>query len=170
MSDPAAVAISNDTSSVLMTQAFFDSKMSLYTVRDCGLTGLPTRPSVASYAVSLRAAYTTDSYGLISGTKTTTTCEEQSEVLLSDTIFPYVSYTSDLDTSIVEAWDNCDEQQIGEGTAYACAFNMTMRYETQMIQSMTSVPGISKLDILLNAGSIVGGIQFFAWFLAMFVS
>ena len=58
----------------------------------------------------------------------------------------------------------CD---ISKTTPDICLESVSITFDSQLVRSTTSVPGISQLDIWLNAGAIVGGVQFFAWLLGL---
>jgi hypothetical protein len=54
------------------------------------------------------------------------------------------------------------------GPYIGCPTVMTFKFGSLAASTMTSIPGNEKLDIWLNAGAIVGAVQFFAWFLGIF--
>ena len=50
----------------------------------------------------------------------------------------------------------------------ACYTSAYFFFGNIFLSTSTSGPGISKLDIFLNLGAIVGAVQFFVWFLTIF--
>ncbi len=148
-----------------MNTLFFDSRMDLDTLWTCGLVGQPQVPASAQYAIALTASYTTDKYNLITRPGQSSACVSASKALFDNEQSPYISYSASFDSSQV----NTDCPTLN-GTVAQCVFSAIISYSTQMVQTTVSVPGISKLNIVLNAGALVGGVQFFAWFLAMFAA
>ena len=49
-----------------------------------------------------------------------------------------------------------------------CVTNATFYIFARLISTTISEPSISKLDIVINMGAIVGGVQFFVWLLGIF--
>lgn len=79
----------------------------------------------------------------------------------------YTSWSFTLDSSLPNPdLASCDVVKNGKDAI--CESQVVIGYSTQMVQRVTSSPGLSKLDIWLNAGAIVGGVQFFVWFLGTF--
>jgi hypothetical protein len=57
-----------------------------------------------------------------------------------------------------------------ESTIIHCNSEFRFLFNSYVINTMESMPGISKLGIWMNAGAIVGAVQFFGWFLTIFNS
>jgi hypothetical protein len=57
-----------------------------------------------------------------------------------------------------------------ESTIIQCNSEFRFLFNSYVINTMESMPGISKLDIWTNAGAIVGAVQFFGWFFTIFNS
>jgi hypothetical protein len=149
-----------------MVPAFFDPRMSLDTLSDCGLVSLPIVPGSAEYSMSLTASYTTDTYNLITRPGQSNPCVTASEALFDNDEFPYISYS----LSVVSSRINTGCELLENGTITSCVFSAIINYGTQTVQTTTSTPGISKLNIVVNAGALVGGVQFLTWFLTMFAA
>jgi hypothetical protein len=154
------------SSTIYMVPAFFDPRMSLDTLLDCGLVSLPIVPASAEYSMSLTASYITDTYNLITRPGQSTACVTASKALFDNDEFPYISYS----LSVVSSSINTDCQLLENGTITSCVFSAIINYGSQTVQTTTSTPGISKLSIVVNAGALVGGVQFLTWFLAMFAA
>ena len=59
--------------------------------------------------------------------------------------------------------EDCDIAREGNEDA-RCGMDVGLAYANQFVISQETRPGIGYLDIWLNAGAIIGSVQFFAWF------
>jgi hypothetical protein len=57
-----------------------------------------------------------------------------------------------------------------ESTIMQCNSEFRFLFNSYVINTMESIPGIQKGEIWMNAGAIVGAVQFFVWFLTIFNS
>lgn len=79
--------------------------------------------------------------------------------------------------TVYSAWSWTTNSRASSNTGYCdiaknftgpCMCTTVLSYDSQMMQSIKSNPGTSRLNVWLNAGSIIGGVQFFFWFLTIF--
>lgn len=85
---------------------------------------------------------------------------------------PFYIYSGSLTTSIDLGWGNCDvaNTHLPFPSAGCPGTAIFLEIPSGIVQTYTSVRVISKLDIWLNLGAIVGGVQFFFWFFTIFTS
>lgn len=66
-------------------------------------------------------------------------------------------------SSSTPSWrDDCD---VAKNASAQCPLQINLNYGSQFVLTRTSAHSVSKLEIWLNIGAIVGAIQFFAWFI-----
>lgn len=75
---------------------------------------------------------------------------------------PYTLYSPSV-SSTHYTTNTCDVSIYPDGEE--CYTLMAVHFATNFVQTTQTVHGISKLDIWLNIGAIVGAVQFFAYFL-----
>ena len=85
---------------------------------------------------------------------------------------PFYIYSGSLATSIDPDWGNCDvaNTHLPFPSASCPRTGLFFNIASGIVNTYTSVRVISKLDIWLNLGAIVGGVQFFFWFFTIFTS
>jgi hypothetical protein len=113
---------------------------------------------------SLEVMTISDVYGLVGQTCSSESCRQGYADVLSDPAHPYHLYSPIVTTTPLTN-PSCDVAT--DPNAQLCAGNIYMQIASNVVQTMESVPDIAKLDIWLNAGAIVGAVQFFAWFLVI---
>lgn len=146
---------------IAMAAAFFDPRIDLDTLWNCEIVAFSEINPSAEYSVTLSTNHLTDEYGLIKRPDPSSECAVKTTPFFSDPASPYVSYTMTALTSVTPADTSSNAEK---------PFGLIFRFATHIVPSTTSEPGITKLDIVLNAGALVGGIQFFAWFLTIFAA
>ena len=147
----------------------FDPRLSLATVYDCEIANYPRMPAFASNTFTIVAEHIIDQYGLVISPSATNECGTEYHKLLKEYSTPYTAYSWNLESSIptVANIADCD---VAENPDASCKMAISVSFGTHLVHTSTSQPGISKLNIWLNAGSITGAVQFFAWFLEMLIS
>jgi hypothetical protein len=138
--------------------AVYDARYNLSDSLACGLTNMISVSPVASYIYFMTASQTTDAMGLIQAPSSPKQCPEFYKAALSSPRADYLSYTiNPVLTSNVNA-NTCSQ----EGNTIQVGAILT--YPSSILNKISSQPSINQLSIWLNAGAIVGGVQFFAWF------
>lgn len=132
----------------------------------CGLVGLATLPVFATTYVDLQLTETQDPWELLHDPTRPVVCAEAHSKLVAKSTDPYRSWSWALNAMSLTDVNTCDVATHGDGAI--CRTTAAISYSTKMKISASSGPGISVLDIWINAGSIVGGVQFFFWFLTLF--
>jgi hypothetical protein len=140
---------------------FFDPRVDFADAYYCGMTyGLSFQSPQAS-AFYVEAQRISDKLGLLRAPVDTEMCAGLYKRSLSRTS-PYLAYTASLSTYSTNITVLCEDSQ-------NCYNPASILFKSSMVNSLTSVHGITKLGILLNAGAVVGAVQFFAWFLGIFI-
>lgn len=127
----------------------------------CSFASSPLIPGPAEYAITTSLSHIQDTWGLTDWTAGEQSCAEDTHDLFVNKSQPLALYSVSVDSSRV--YSNCTSQN-ADGVGL-CEFYAELSFASQLIQSTKSVPGTTKLEIILNASAIVGGIQFLMWFL-----
>ena len=78
---------------------------------------------------------------------------------------PYRSYSLNTFNEVNYDASTCASEKDGSGS---CTSTVSLIIGSKIVNTIESTHGIDGLTIWLNAGAIVGGVQFFAWFLGIF--
>lgn len=141
-----------------------DSRMSLNNLMTCGFVNYQTSPMVLDLDISLTMENLHDELNFIDTAfaQYSPDCESGLQKLLSTQEPLYSLYTASITSS-----DSINNQDcFAAGDQYKCGFvDITLSFGSRIVRTTETRPGISKQDIWLNAGAIVGAVQFFAWLL-----
>ena len=148
----------------------FDPRLSLETVYDCEIATYPRMPAFAENTFSITTEHITDRYGLVIAPSATKKCGREYHTLLAQRDPAYSAYNWGLESSIPTVANVTESCDIAFNADNVCQMSVSISFGNHLIQSSTSRPGISHLDIWLNAGAITGTIQFFAWFLELLLT
>ena len=144
--------------------------MSLNDLMTCGFVNYQTSPMFTNVDIRLTMEYLHDDLNFIGTAFATPSksdqysldCEPGLRKLLSAQEPFYSLYTASITSSNSIMELNCsaasDQLQCG-------AVSNRLSFDTRIVRTTKTGPGISKQDIWLNAGAIVGAVQFFAWLL-----
>ncbi len=144
---------------------FFDPRMNLSAAWYCGLIGTPYLPAFASTFASVQLTYMEDDHHLLSFNRSDE-CVGARKALFPQKHKPNKAWSWALNAMPRSNLTNCDVESYGANAA--CASQVVISYSSQVATYTRSKPGISRIAIWLNAGGVIGGVQFFFWFLAMF--
>ena len=139
---------------------------------NCGFVNYQTSPMLTDVDISLTMENIHDELNFIGTTFATPSesdqnhkdCESGLRKLLSAQEPFYSLYTASITASdpITNRTGNCsaasDQQQCG-------SVSITLSFGSSIVRTTETKPGISKQEVWINAGAIVGAIQFFAWLL-----
>jgi len=142
--------------------AFFDPRYSLTDQLACGLVQPINVQPVSSNIFYMAAEQVTDTLGLISAPTLPEQCKEFFRNTLSQEDSQYLSYSVNLSPVSNQDVSTCDSND------EPCQAVATINYPSNIVGTIASTHSIDQLTIWLNAGAIVGGVQFFAWFLGIF--
>jgi len=132
----------------------------------CGLIAFTEMPAMGSTTFTMSATNITDTLGMISPPTNEIVCQNYYREVLSYENPPYTAYTFHMASMPVTDLSVCD---ISVNPGNKCLSQVILRYGTRAVSSMESKPGIEKQQILIDEGAIVGAIQFFMWFLSLYV-
>ena len=143
----------------------FDSRLDFEESRLCDLTTSTAVGLADGNTFLLTASLTTDTLGLIEAP--TTRAADHTCASFYRTAFaldpPYTSYAQSVQDNYIEVQGDIPHMLT---TIYSVV--ISFRFASLSASTMESVPGIDQLDIWLNAGAIVGAVQFLACFLGIF--
>lgn len=141
----------------------YDSRLSLDTVYACEIANYPRMAAFATSEYNIVAEHIIDRYGLVVAPSSTEACGKTYHGLLTEKKIPYTAYSWNLESSVptTSNFTSCDVSQDADAR---CTMALEFSFGTHLIHTYESQPGISKLEIWLNAGAITGAVQFFAWF------
>lgn len=150
-----------------MEMWLFDSRHGFNESFSCDLTSSTLFQVLAENFCTLTASLITDTLGLIkpsAGQPDICRGLYQSAFSLENP-----QYTSYAPSAVIQSdqvtLSDCDTVTDPTNT---CEVGIEIQFGSLAVNSMESIPGINQLDIWLNAGAIVGAVQFFAWFLGIF--
>jgi hypothetical protein len=142
--------------------AFFDPRYNLTNQLACGLVQLINVQPVSSNIFYVTAEQITDTLGMINAPTSPKQCKEFFSNTLSRDDSQYLSYSASLSPVSNQDVSTCDS------SGQVCQAVATLNYPSNIVNTIASTHSIDQLTIWLNAGAIVGGVQFFAWFLGIF--
>jgi hypothetical protein len=147
---------------------FFDPRLDFDESRQCDLSTATAIKILSSNSFTLTAMLTTDTLGLIKApalkAANQSSCADfYRKAFALDP--PYTSYAHITSTGGGYVLSDCDT---ASGPSNKCSQMISFQFGSLAASTLESVPGIDQLDIWLNAGAIVGAVQFFAWFLGIF--
>ena len=132
----------------------------------CGLIGSPRVPAFDGNYITMALTQMQDQADMFELPSRNKECGAARKALFPTPQSVYNSWSWSFSTSQSPNHTYCD--RVKSGLNSYCRSSMVLSYESQLIQSVRSRPGTTRLEIWLNAGSIIGGVQFFFWFLTMF--
>lgn len=144
--------------------------MSLDNTVTCGFVSYQTSPMLTDADISLTMETLHDELNSIGSTFASLSepyqylpgCELGLRELLSAQEPFYSLYTASITSS--DSNLNCNTAAVSD--QHMCHFvYITLSFGSRIVRTTQTKPGISKQDIWLNAGAIVGAVQFFAWLL-----
>ncbi|KAK4896590.1 hypothetical protein LTR27_005508 [Elasticomyces elasticus] len=133
----------------------------------CGIIGLTEQPALGSSTYTIdQVTRTHDKLGKLTDGIADSVCKTLAETLykLDD---GFITYRYHLTSSGTSYADVCDTKGTGQSEA-ACVSQVIVRYGSFSTTKLTSKHGNEVKDIILDMGSIVGAIQYAAWFLTIF--
>ena len=141
--------------------------MSLKNMINCGFVNYQTSSMLTGVDISLTMENLHDELNFISTTfadQYPPDCEPGLRKLLSAQEPFYSLYTASITSSasIPNEITGCHISKYQHGCAIV---DIRLSFASRIVRTTETKPGISKQDIWLNAGAIVGAIQFFAWLL-----
>ena len=141
-----------------------DSRINYDEVLHCNqLISSQFAPVAADLSVTFDAEQIVDSYGFIDIPNTNALdCASIFQTLLADRTKPLSTYTASIIPSPLITTGNCD---VINDTQQQCQVSMILQLGSRILRTTETVPGISRLDIWLELGAIVGAVQFVAWIL-----
>lgn len=142
--------------------AFFDPRYNLTDQLACGLVQFTNVQPVSNNNFYVTAEQITDKLGLISAPTSPQQCKQFFRNTLSQEDSPYLSYSASLSPVSNQDVSTCDSNDD------TCQAVVTLNYPSNIVGTIASTHSIDRLTIWLNAGAIVGGVQFFTWFLGIF--
>ena len=154
----------------------FDFRMTLDDISYCELVGSQIIPLVSDTALSLTVEHIIDSHGVLKpptwpgqldadkldALKPNSECPARFRSLYSAKDPPLSAYTSSIIPTPILNASQCD---LGNAFQQPCQMSITLSFSSKLVRTTKTLPGISKLDIWINAGAIVGAVQFFGWIL-----
>lgn len=140
--------------------SFFDPQLDLADAFSCSMAFSLNFQSPQTVSFYVEAQRISDKLGLLQAPAYPEMCAGLYKRSLSRTS-PYLAYTASLSTYSSNVTDLC-------GDSSNCHNQAFIQFKSSTVNSLTSVHGITKLEIVLNAGAIVGAVQFFTWFLGIF--
>ena len=138
--------------------------MNLNDLNTCGFVNSQTSPMFADVDISLTMETMHDELNVISTAYANYSrdCESGIRELLSLQKPWYSLYTAGITSSGSITDQNCS----AASDQHQCGFvDITLSFGSRIVRTTETKPGISKQEIWINAGAIVGAIQFFAWLL-----
>lgn len=139
-----------------MNFVMFDARTSIQL--GCGNVATAPLFSVGVYTVTYTITQILDVYGFEPNQ-----CRKGDMRLYQNASAPFLSYAPAFGASVISR-NASDCYPSADGSEFMCPFGIFMHSGSQVAQTLTSSPSISKVDIALNAGAVVGGAQFFFWF------
>ena len=143
---------------------FADPRVTYDAVLDCNrIITSQIAPVIADLSVSFDVQQIIDSYGRIHLTKKNdSNCASEFPGLLTNQSRPYLIYTPSIVPSPLVETRNCVDKYEAQ---QQCSVTIILQMGSRFLRSTKTIPGIAIVDIWLNIGAIVGGVQFFAWIL-----
>lgn len=115
-------------------------------------------PVVAETFITFDAQQIIDSNRYINITETTRSgCTSRVRKLLADRKEPFSTYTASIIPVTTESCDVINDAQ------QKCTVSILLQSGSMILRTMQVVGGISKFDMWLDMGGIVGAIQYYAW-------
>jgi hypothetical protein len=148
----------------------FDPRLSLQNVYECEIATYPRTPVFADNRFSISAEHITDRFGLVIAPDATQECGRDYHALLTQRSPPYSAFTWGLESSVPTVANVTESCDVAFNPENACQMSISLSFGSHLIRSSVSRPGISHLEMWLNAGAITGTVQFFAWFLEILIS
>lgn len=149
----------------------YDPTIDLNKTVGCGLLKIATLPVFATNYVSMELTKTEDKYDLLNlGANKSRNGQDCSG--LRQAIFgsggdkQYLQWNYGTSAMPRTNLTDCDIKVWGDEAG--CPMQVGLSYSSQIVTKALTQPGIDKLTIWLNAGAVVGGVQFFFWFFTIF--
>ena len=143
---------------------FADPRVKYNEVLDCNrIITSQTAPVIANTSISFDVQQIFDSYERIHLTKSNDSdCASGFPSLLTNQSQPLSIYTPSIVPSPLIETGNCVEVLDGQ---QKCKISILLQMGSRILRKTTTIPGIAIVDIWLNIGVIVDGVQFIAWIL-----
>jgi len=146
----------------------YDTRVNLADALRCGLLSLTEIPAMGSTTFTIFAESMTDKLGYVRPPASSN--DQACENFYTETLRmnpPYNSYTFNMASLPNTDLASCDTSNGNSGAFCIC--QVLIRYGSRVVRSMESVRGMTRLEIFINEGAVVGGIQFFMWFFSLYV-
>lgn len=132
---------------------------------ECGLLSMPNLYAFGTNVINMHLTQMQDQADMFSVPSGKESCKGARTAIFpkSETLYNIWTWTTNSRSAANIAY--CD---VAKNYTGPCISTTVLSYDSQMIQSVKSSPGTSRLNVWLNAGSIIGGVQFFFWFLTIF--
>lgn len=118
-------------------------------------------PVIGDTSITFDAQQIIDSYGLIDIPKTNDSgCTSGLSRLLADRSRPFSTYTASITSSPLITTGNCEAIKDAQ---QKCEVSIILQLGSRILRTTETVPRMSRVEIWLDIGAIVGGVQFFAW-------
>ncbi|KAK5702155.1 hypothetical protein LTR17_022582 [Elasticomyces elasticus] len=133
----------------------------------CGIIGWTEQPALGSSTYTIdQVTRTHDVLGKLTGEIPDPTCKTLAETLykLDD---GYIAYRYHVTSSGTSYANVCDTNGTGQSED-ACVTQVIIRYGSFSTTKLTSKHGKEIKDIILDIGSILGAVQYAAWFFTIF--
>lgn len=145
--------------------AVYDPRIDLSKAVSCGLVTFARVPALASNLFTLSASMISDPRKYVSSAVDDDDCHRFYVDTLSMKHPPYTSYSFGLGSTMISDQTYCDRYAYPNNAT--CMTEAILRYDTKIVTSMKTQPGLSRTTILLNEGAVVGAVQFFMFFIGM---
>lgn len=146
-----------------VSAVFFDDRLNPHQIDVCNFASMPLISAPAQYSITTTAMRVLDKHNLTNWAAGRPACNRTVYDIFYNRSKPLSLYSLSVDSSTV--YTDCEAQDAdGDGTN-KCQFFAEFSLGSQLVQSSHSAPGATKLSIVVNAGAIVGGVQFLMWFL-----
>lgn len=147
--------------------ALYDPRIDVTKALHCGLIAFTEIPAMGSNTFTIFAETIKDTLGYVKPEKSNddADCEKFYTQVLSMDNSPYTSYTFNLASLPTTNMKYCD---LNGNASASCVSQVLIRYGSRVVRAMESKRGRSSLEILVDEGAIVGGIQFFLWFFGLY--
>lgn len=155
----------------IMSIVAFDPRLQIDDILRCGIQQQKVVNTFAQVYFSITASRMSDTFNTITApNEFQSNCTQTFRNLVSDPVSPFTMYdmalTGSVSTTNGSYVQDCD---VAINPSARCLSEVSLNYGSQVISNRRTGPSIEKLDIWLNAGAVVGAVQFLTWFLLQLV-